>query len=132
MPPIQKLGYLFHEEVQKIDIKDPHYPHIAEERHNNKIRELETELQKTEKFREILPFYFYSTKEISGEVDLLAIGEKSEWYEVKYRHSRRKLKESINRFQKFKQAFPKFNGRGYYISCDGITIEITNLDNEEL
>lgn len=88
-------------------------------------------MRKTNVFNEIIPFYSYSVGEIIGEVDLLAIGEESGWYEIKYRHSPKRLDQAIERFRRFKKAFPNFIGRGYYISCDGFAIEITNINRNE-
>jgi hypothetical protein len=131
MPPTLPLGYIFEpERTPKIRIQDPDYPKMANTVHNTKVRELEDALKRSESFNQVLPFHTYSKNGLCGEIDVLAMGPEPEWYEVKYRHTPSNLAKAISSFDKFKRAFPEFNGRAYYVSCNGIVIEITNIEPE--
>lgn len=128
MPPILRLGYIFPPENNPvIPIQDPRYPAMANAAHNQKVRELESALRKYGHFDQVLPFHVYSKDGHCGEIDILALGEESEWYEIKYRYTQSNLAKAISGFDKFTKAFPEFKGRGFYVSCDRITIEITNI-----
>lgn len=133
MPPVINLGYLFPpEKTPVIAIQDPRYPKIANAQHDRKVLELETILKKSGTFDQVLSLYSYSKNGQSGEVDVLAIGRNPEWYEVKYRFTRSNLVKAVLGFQKYRQAFPSFTGNAFYVSCDGILIDITNINTETI
>lgn len=131
MPPILRLGYIFPPENNPvIPIQNPRYPAMANAAHNQKVRELEKALRRSGHFDQVLPFHVYSKDGHYGEIDILALGEKPEWYEIKYRYTQSNLAKAISGFDRFRKTFPDFNGRAYYISCNGIVIEITDIEPE--
>jgi len=113
--------------------QDPRYSSFAERGHDQRIIRLAEHLLKTGQCDIAFPFLTYKKNEIDGEIDLLTESEETEtWFEIKYNFTRSNFEKAAKQFRKYIQAFPEFNGRAYYISCDGVIIELSKKTIEDI
>jgi len=105
------------------------YNSFTEREHNKRVLRLAEHLLRTGEYDIAFPFLEYKRNGVVGEIDLLLEREEGEaWFEVKFRFSTSGLKKAARQYRNYLKAFPEFSGRAYYISCDGVAIELSNRE----
>jgi len=105
------------------------YDSFSEIEHNKRVLRLAEYLLRTGEYDIAFPFLEYKRNGVVGEIDLLLEREEGEaWFEVKFRFSPNGLKKAARQYRNYLKAFPEFSGRAYYISCDGVAIELSNRE----
>ncbi len=103
------------------------YDSFSEKEHNKRVLRLAEYLLKIGEFDTAYPFLHYNERGICGEVDLLVENKDEQaWFEIKYRFTSSGFKKAAIQYKNYLLAFPEFKGRAYYVSCDGVAIEISN------
>lgn len=103
------------------------YDSFAKKEHDARVLRLGYHLLSSGEFQRVYPFVEYNRGGICGEVDLIAErNDMKAWFEVKFRFKPANLKKAVVQYKNYRYAFPEFKGRAYYVSCDGIIIEISN------
>ncbi len=103
------------------------YSMYAEREHNARVLRLGNYLLKTGEFDVVYPFCKYKRDGFEGEIDLFAEREDLQaWFEVKFKFHPLNLQKAVIQFKRYQHVFPEFTGRAYYVSCDGMVVEISN------
>jgi hypothetical protein len=113
--------------------QDPKYSSFAERGHNQRVMRLAEHLIRTGQCDIAFPFLTYKVNGVDGEIDLLTESEETEtWFEIKYNFTRSNFEKAAKQFRKYTLAFPDFDGRAFYVSCDGVVIELSKKTLEEI